>query len=133
MLGDGKKKCVGCGKAFIGNMKYGIKYFNSRKYCSKGCKKHSESLKHRKNKKYHYNRLHVILLKENKKIGVCNFCKAIRHTEWAKKKGRQYTLNIKNYNELCVPCHRKYDMTDEIRKKMSKTHTGDKKPWLRKQ
>lgn len=44
--------------------------------------------------------------------------------EWALIKGRQYSLDASDYIQLCPSCHRKYDMTDEIRKSISASHIG---------
>lgn len=44
--------------------------------------------------------------------------------EWALIKGRNYTEDIKDYMQLCVSCHRKYDYTDSQRKKISDNNKG---------
>ena len=57
---------------------------------------------------YHY--FHA-RLKKYKKSGKCEFCgkRPKTRTEFALKKGRQYSENRKDYLELCCPCHRVYD------------------------
>jgi len=53
----------------------------------------------------------------------CNFENPKRF-EWALRKKYNYEKNRNNYIMLCPSCHRKYDMTDEIRNKMSKSKKG---------
>tara|TARA_R110000851_G_C12661114_1_gene521437 strand:+ start:74 stop:490 length:417 start_codon:yes stop_codon:yes gene_type:complete len=44
--------------------------------------------------------------------------------EWALKKNKKYKKNVSNFIQLCCSCHRKYDLTDEIRQKISKSKKG---------
>lgn len=60
----------------------------------------------------------------------CEFCKkeGLKY-EWALKKEHKYEKNISNFMELCVPCHKKYDLTGrvfspETREKMGKSRRG---------
>ena len=53
--------------------------------------------------------IHKHIGKHNDKKHKCEFCKKNRKTEWANKKGRGYTRNIKDYFELCISCHKLYD------------------------
>jgi hypothetical protein len=66
-----------------------------------------------------YSKFHKIINKENKKAGVCSFCKQTgkKKYEWALIKGREYSQDINDYIELCVKCHRNYDVTEETREK----------------
>jgi len=60
----------------------------------------------------------------------CDFCKT-KNTyryEWSLKKGCKYEPKIENFQQLCVKCHRNYDMTDETRKKMSIAKKGKPPP-----
>lgn len=41
--------------------------------------------------------------------------------QWALKKGRRYSRNINDYQEMCRSCHKKMDMTKTTRNKISKT------------
>lgn len=50
--------------------------------------------------------------------------------EWALKKDHHYTLNRDDYFQLCHKCHKKYDVTDEMRKNNSKGHKGQI-PWIK--
>lgn len=47
-------------------------------------------------------------------------CKSVnkKRFEYALIKGKVYEKNRDNFIMLCVPCHRKYDTTDETRKKL---------------
>lgn len=47
------------------------------------------------------------------KTGVCAFCGEQRKTHNAVKRGKPHARNRDNYHELCVPCHIRYDATDE--------------------
>jgi hypothetical protein len=42
-----------------------------------------------------------------------------RRYEWALIKGKVYSRSPEDYMQLCVSCHRRYDFTEEIRRKMS--------------
>ena len=54
------------------------------------------------------------------KTGECTECGAIRKTEMSlihgcgalisKYRGKIYSVNPEDYVEMCVPCHRRYDM-----------------------
>lgn len=48
--------------------------------------------------------------------------------EWALRKGCTYENNIENFMQLCASCHRRYDVTDEFREKISKAHKGRAQP-----
>jgi hypothetical protein len=41
-----------------------------------------------------------------------NCSKKSKNYEWAKKKGSEYTRFMKDYYNLCVSCHRKYDLNN---------------------
>lgn len=42
-----------------------------------------------------------------------------KNYEWALIKGKEYSHDRESFIKLCRSCHHKYDMTDEIRKKIS--------------
>lgn len=69
-----------------------------------------------------YTSIHVYLKKNYTKTGVCSLCLKSGHkrTEWALIKGKLYSRDINNYKEMCSSCHRKYDLTDSIKEKISK-------------
>lgn len=51
----------------------------------------------------------------------CSFCgtKDAKRTEMALLKDKDYSFNLMDYIELCVSCHKKYDMTEGQREKIS--------------
>lgn len=51
---------------------------------------------------------------ENKEDHVLNFiCKNISSTfQWALKKGHLYTADVEDYFQLCLSCHKIYDIND---------------------
>jgi hypothetical protein len=53
----------------------------------------------------------------------CNKPNAKRF-EWALIKGRKYSSDRKDYIQLCSSCHRKYDETEERKRKISENHKG---------
>ena len=63
--------------------------------------------------------------------GRANKCENIHCTypnpkrfEWALRKGFDYEKKIDNYMMLCPSCHRKYDITEIQRNRMSKARIG---------
>lgn len=75
--------------------------------------------------KSEYNRLTAIHQKLRRLYGKANGCifcgcSEKRRYEWSLIKGHEYSTDIKDYQSLCVPCHRKYDMTEEVIIKCSK-------------
>jgi len=82
-----------------------------------------------KGDKVSYKGLHNWLSKNFGKAYKCenpNCEKKSKNYEWALKTGRKYSRNKEDYLMLCISCHRKYDMTEEEKKKISKTLTGHK-------
>ena len=77
-------------------------------------------------RRYHYDTHHSNLRRKFGKANKCEFCnsKIAKRYEWALKKGKKHSLNKSNYYELCPSCHRKYDMTDDIRHRMSASKKG---------
>jgi hypothetical protein len=47
--------------------------------------------------------------------------------EWALKKGMNHERNINNYLQMCISCHRAYDMTEEHKKNISVSKKAAKK------
>lgn len=66
-----------------------------------------------------YSAVHKWLSRNFVKTQTCNNCNSDRFIEWALKKGKQHTHNRKDYLCLCSSCHKKYDYTDERKKKLS--------------
>jgi hypothetical protein len=55
-------------------------------------------------------------------------CKGIsKKYDWAKKQGKEYDYKRGNFIQLCKSCHRLYDLTDELRNKMSESNNNHKK------
>jgi hypothetical protein len=65
--------------------------------------------------KYHYGNA--------QKCEICGRLGQSRY-EWALKKGCSYERKRGNFFELCPSCHRKYDITDEVKQKISKSRMG---------
>lgn len=79
-----------------------------------------------------YYRIHRILCAKYGKAKKCEFSDTHigKRYEYALKKGCTYSEDIQDYIQLCPSCHRKYDITDEIRKKMSASRSGRPNPKL---
>jgi hypothetical protein len=76
-----------------------------------------------------YERIHYWIRKNYGKATSCESkdCKGIsKKFEWAKVTGVAYERNRGNFIMLCGSCHRKYDMTEELREKLSKANLGKK-------
>lgn len=59
------------------------------------------------------------------KVCVNPICKGIsKKYEWAKRKGKTYATKRGHFIRLCTSCHRKYDMTNERKRKISATLKG---------
>jgi len=70
-----------------------------------------------------YYRIHNWLSYHHGKANKCENekCKSVspKRYEWALLKGKDYKKDRNNYIMLCPSCHRKYDITEEQRKKIS--------------
>ena len=64
-----------------------------------------------------YDRIHVWLLKNYAKRGVCEFCKKEKKTQFAVKADKKHAKKRENYLELCVRCHSKYDNSNSGQRK----------------
>lgn len=53
-----------------------------------------------------------------------------KNFHWALLKGKKYERRRTNFIMLCASCHKKYDCTDETRKKISLLKTGQRS-WLK--
>lgn len=69
-----------------------------------------------------YGRVHHWLRNNH---GKANYCEGkecsgkIKKYEWAKKNDKEYECVRDNFMQLCISCHRKYEVTDEERKRRS--------------
>lgn len=56
-----------------------------------------------------YHALHTWLYRNFEKSGICQHCNADnKRSEWANI-SKQYKKDIKDFIELCKPCHERYD------------------------
>lgn len=94
-------------------------------YCSNTC---SGTARRKPDAESSYSAIHMHIRYHNKKSGICVLCGKTAKTEWAKKTESEYTRNIDDYLELCIPCHKRYDFTEQTRENMRKGHTGIKHP-----
>lgn len=65
-----------------------------------------------------YGKIHHWLAKNYGKANRCEHCKknGLKY-EWALLKGKEYTKDVDSFIQLCITCHRKYDMTESKRQK----------------
>jgi hypothetical protein len=79
--------------------------------------------------KEEYNKIHKWIKKVYGKANRCENCESIfvshtKHYEWAKLKGKKYEQKRENFWQLCKSCHRKYDVTEQTRLKLSNGRKG---------
>lgn len=139
------KICKQCNTIFYRNKKCSNIQWDKRIYCSLVCSRISQKGKKRKSWGKHteetkrkmsifnpnrnnftsnsYHAIHLWLRKQVQK-SKCDFCSSTRFMEWALKKGCKHEHNINNYFSLCSSCHKKYDYTEERRKKLSNSLKG---------
>jgi len=78
-----------------------------------------------------YNTIHGWL---KYKYGHANKCESKKcnheshNYNWCLIHSKEYDFKRSNFKMLCVSCHKLYDMTEEIRKKMSKINSGKNHP-----
>ena len=66
-----------------------------------------------------YTSIHKWLARHFIKSKKCEHCPNTKFIEWALKKGKKHDHNRDSYLCLCSSCHKKYDYTDERKKKLS--------------
>lgn len=74
-----------------------------------------------------YGALHSWIIRTYGKATKCTNKKCTKESkvfEWALLKGKDYKRDRNSFIELCHKCHKKYDVTDEYRKKMSIIRTN---------
>jgi len=87
--------------------------------------KEDKKMKERKNRKkdneLSYGGIHTWLRRKFGKAKECEICQKsyCRNYQWALKKGFSYIRRRDYFFQLCVSCHRKYDYTNQQRKKIS--------------
>ena len=80
-----------------------------------------------------YNAVHLWLNRHIGKATKCEFCKEEnKDYEWALKKGHTYIKDITHFLQLCVQCHRRYDLcgvphTEEHNRKIGQSQIGMKR------
>lgn len=90
------------------------------------CVKDGRSISKRK-----YQCYHARIKNKYGKANKCEHCntKDAKRYEYALKKGREYSDNIDDYIQMCCSCHKKYDLNDETRKKISKSQSLVIRKW----
>lgn len=77
-----------------------------------------------------YSSIHAWLGNKFGKADMCEFKRCTNKTAsvfyYALRKGFAYERKRRNFIKLCASCHKKYDMTDETRKKLRKANLGKK-------
>jgi len=71
------------------------------------------------NKSPSYTSVHKWLARNFDKLSECEFCGSDSFIEWSLKKGKTHDHNREFYYCLCSSCHKKYDYTEERKKKLS--------------
>lgn len=111
------RKCEECDKDYEVNVP---------KFCGRDCfhknygKNHKgEDSPHWKGGKVGYHGIHKWLTRIFGRRKECEHCGKAGRLHWAKLKDKEYERKRENFIELCSSCHKKYDMTDEVRKNLS--------------
>src|SRR5437879_2743493 len=65
--------------------------------------------------KKEYWRIHRWLNYHGNKTGECCLCGKHGKTEWSLIDGYAHARDFKNYEEICVPCHRKKDRLSHLK------------------
>lgn len=76
-----------------------------------------------------YQALHIWIRTHHGKADHCSNKKCEGKSsefQWALKSGKSYSRNVNDYQQMCRSCHRKMDMTKEVREKISKGLTKNK-------
>lgn len=74
-----------------------------------------------------YKRIHRYVRISKGRASKCVQCgdqKAKRY-EWALKHGCRYDFNLDNFIELCVRCHKRYDMTPDLHNILKESRKGE--------
>lgn len=105
--GGMKVECPTCSEPFLLSRYRTI-------YCSRIC---AQKRKLKPDAAIQINSIHRWLASTNTKSGACEFCgRADKPTQWAKKAESAYTRSIKDYHELCLSCHRRYDQPNHCKR-----------------
>ena len=71
-----------------------------------------------------YSAAHKYLSRHYPKTGICQECRTQDRTEYALIHGRVHSHDRTDYRELCVPCHKQYDIGGERASNVKLTETG---------
>lgn len=81
----------------------------------------------------HYSNVHTRINKKYGKAHKCEICNQEgKKYQWALRKGKEYEVNIENFMQLCISCHRAYDFNEEVSRRVSQTLSGRPHLYLRK-
>lgn len=110
------RKCIRCDKGF--KIKPSDLKHSPCTYCSLKCY-------WKATRSYTYNAIHKWI---HSRLGKATYCSVnpkhkSKRYEWSSI-SRKYKRDLKDYRQLCLSCHRKYDMTKKIKAKISKTLKG---------
>ena len=86
------------------------------KYCSQKCTKGHINWK---GDNADYTTFHAWLKRMYGKANKCenSMCpKKSTNYQWALKKGKKYSHNKTHYFQLCIPCHKRYDLNRDVLK-----------------
>ena len=61
-----------------------------------------------------YINVHAWVRKNFVKKGICKHCGLLKKTELSNKSG-EYLKDLSDWQELCTPCHRKYDRQEHMK------------------
>ena len=122
------KPCGSCSMPFEKPLNVGISHWGRRRYCSKRCQYKASELVNEHARAWKGENVlvytkHTWLYKNFGKANRCEMptCEG-KSTwfDWAKKTGCKYEKKRENFWMLCRKCHRKYDMTEEKKRKAIK-------------
>ena len=114
------KKCQQCGKSFTKTRKNTHSFFERQKYCSISCGKKGKRKGILNNKwlgdDVTYVGLHAWMRKTYGTPQFCEHCKCSnrRMYHWANISGK-YIRDRNDWLRLCVPCHKKFDLTHKLK------------------
>ncbi len=145
-----KKKCIVCNKVSERPVHVSYKRWEIRKYCSPECYSNCGVRKKRLSKKFSgkgnpmyglkgeksptymdkssnwkgdsvsYGALHKWIKRNKPNNGICEHCGERKRLDLANI-SKEYKRDVNDYRYLCTRCHRKFDLTPEIRERLLKT------------
>lgn len=76
-----------------------------------------------------YKALHQWVRRHKGKPDKCVECGQTENEMWWANISGEYKRDLEDFQAMCLPCHRRYDFTDEWRGNISKAVTGEKNPF----